>query len=109
MICPHCHRKMELREASIPERIICYKAGTQDPNNPENRIVQESVCPKHGTIYSPGGGVCATFTFLGGPKDGEQIAASPFPFVFEDETGIEHLYEPRLEDWFMVYKGVVGL
>ena len=56
--CPGCGRTLEPRTVSIPESIICYKAGTEDKDIPSNRIVTEWVCPVGGCIWSPGGGMC---------------------------------------------------
>lgn len=56
--CPGCGRALFTRVASIPESIICYKAGTTDSSVSGNRIVEEMLCPVGGVIYSPGGGIC---------------------------------------------------
>lgn len=74
--CNHCDNKLFPREASIPESIICYKAGREDPEVPGNRIVTEWVCPIHGVIYSPGGGLGIHPILKGGPWDGRIVCWS---------------------------------
>ena len=59
MLCPGCQRSLVPRHnVSIPECIICYKAGEPDPLISGNRLVTEWDCPTTGRgVYSPGGGV----------------------------------------------------
>lgn len=57
MVCPGCGTALVTKLASIPEHIICYKAGDPDPNVSGNRIVTEWHCPVGGVVYSPGGGI----------------------------------------------------
>ena len=57
-LCPGCGRTLERISSSIPEAMICYKAGVEDTTCSGNRIVDEWVCPVGGLIHSPGGGIC---------------------------------------------------
>lgn len=112
MTCAHCDRPLFSQMASIPESIICYKAGTEDPENSKNRIVGEWVCPRHGIQVSPGGGVCGTYEFEGGPLNGKKMCVSPGPFIREVDDGKfvqYHLYQPKYPDnrLVMEYYGVV--
>ncbi len=113
MKCSHCDNELFPKEASIPERIICYKAGVEDPNIPGNRIVIESHCPVHGCVFSPGGGICGTVLLKGGPWDGRQPIWSPHPSTQKVLVGgEEHLYqhqegtaEPMVFDYIGVGRG----
>ena len=102
MSCCYCDNELTKQEASIPESIICYKAGREDPDNPDNRIVTEWACPVHGVVYSPGGGISMTVVLRGGPWDGRLLHWD----VVDKQTvlvdGKEHVYEKG--EWLSKYK-----